>query len=66
VAKALDDAKDALMGLASHAKEQGGGLSVTRYWKKGAVDYKRVPELAGIDVEQYRAASREEVRITTA
>ena len=60
----FDEAKGALVGLTSHAKEQGGGVSVARFWKRGAVDYKRVPELAAIDLEQYRGAGREELRIT--
>src|SRR5205823_10149620 len=36
----LDKAKSQLVQLASHAKEEGGGLSVTRYWKKSG----RIPE----------------------
>ena len=63
---ALDDAKATLVGLADHAKEQGGGVSVTRLWRRGNVEYKRVPELAGVDLEQYRGAAREEVRVTIA
>jgi putative phage-type endonuclease len=60
----FDEAKARLAGLASHAKEQGGGLSVSRLWMRGNVEYKRVPELAGIDLEQYRRAAKEEVRVT--
>jgi integrase len=60
----LEDAKSSLVGLTSHAKEQGGGLSVTRLWKQGSVDYKRVPALAGIDLQPYRSPAREEVRVT--
>ena len=59
-----DEAKAQLSGLASHAKQQGGGISVTRLWKRGNIEYKRVPELAGVDLEQYRAVAREEVRLT--
>jgi putative phage-type endonuclease len=62
----LDEAKARLVGLASHAKEQGAGVSVTRLWKRGNVDYKKVPEVQGLDLEQYRSAAREEVRITIA
>ena len=61
-----DEAKAQLTGLTSHAKEQGGGVSVTRLWKRGPVDYKRVPELAGVNLEQYRAVGREEARVTVA
>ena len=48
----------------SQAKEQGGRVAVTRLWRRGAIDYKRVPELASIDLEQYRAVGREAVRVT--
>jgi len=63
-AKALDTAKAALIALASHNSEAGAGVKVTRFWKAGSVDYKRVPALKGTDLEQYRGAAREEVRIT--
>jgi hypothetical protein len=62
----LDEAKSQLMRLTSHAREQGGGVSVTRLWRRGNVEYKRVPELAGVDLEQYRSTAREEVRVTIA
>lgn len=62
----LERAKDALVALADHPREQGSGVSVTRFWKSGAVDYKKVIELDGVDLEQYRGKGREEVRVTTA
>ena len=64
MAKALDGAKSQLVRLAAHAKEQGGGVSVTRLWKRGDVEYKRVPEFVAIDMEQYRGEPREETRVT--
>lgn len=63
-AATADRLKQRLSGLTRHTSEQGAGVSVTRYWKVGAVDYKKVPELAGVDLEQYRGAQREETRIT--
>ena len=63
-AAALDALKQRLASLARHSSEQGGGVSVSRYWKVGAVDYKKVPELAGVDLDPYRGAEREETRIT--
>ena len=60
----MEDARQALLSLASHPKEQGAGVIVTRYWKQGSVDYKKVPELRGIDLGPYRAKAREEVRIS--
>jgi hypothetical protein len=65
-ASRLDEAKTRLIGLASHSSEKGAGVQVTRYWKAGNVDYKKVPALEGVDLEKYRGASREEVRVTMA
>jgi len=64
-AERLDAAKAALVALAAHPRESGAGVSVTRFWKTGNVDYKRVPELGGVDLNGYRGKSREEVRITS-
>jgi hypothetical protein len=61
---ALDTLKQRLIALASHTSEQGGGVSVSRYWKAGAIDHKKVPELAGVDLESYRGPEREETRVT--
>ena len=63
LANAMEEAKAKLVGLTSHAREQGGGVAVTRLWKRGNIDYKRVPELRGIELEQYRAGGREETRV---
>jgi hypothetical protein len=63
-AAALDAAKAALIALASHLSESGGGVKVTRFSKVGTIDYKKVPELKGVDLERYRGKSREEVRVT--
>ena len=62
----LEAARQALLGLAQHPKESGGGVSVTRYWKQGSVDYKRTPALQGLELElsMYRGKARQEVRIT--
>ena len=60
----LESAKEALVTQASHPSEAGFGVSVTRYWKAGSVDYKKVPELAGVDLDAYRQKGRWETRIT--
>jgi predicted phage-related endonuclease len=39
---------------------------VTRFWKAGSVDYKKVVELNGVNLEQYRGKGREEVRVSVA
>ena len=60
----LAAARDALVALTSHPREQGFGVAVTRFWKVGNVDYKKVPALQGIDLSGYRGKAREEVRVT--
>jgi len=64
--KQLESARQVLIELAQHPKEQGAGVSVTRFWKQGSVDYKKVPELIGVDLERYRKRATEEVRVTVA
>jgi len=63
--KALGEAKDRLVALASHTSETGGGVTVTRYWKAGVIEYRKIPQLQALDLEQYRGEPREETRITT-
>ena len=61
---ALAEARDALVALAGHPREQGAGVAVTRFWRAGSVEYKKVPELKGVDLGQYRGKAKEEVRVT--
>ena len=63
-AAAMDEAKAALVALTSHPSESGFGVSVSSFWKRGSVDYKRVPALAGVNLESYRGASRMETRVS--
>ena len=42
------------------------GVTVTRFWRAGSVDYKKVPQLQGVDLEPYRKKGPEEVRVTVA
>jgi putative phage-type endonuclease len=60
----LARAREALVGLARHPKETGAGVSVTRYWKAGAIDYKRIPALKSMLLEEFRGKAREEVRVS--
>ena len=64
--EALERARAGLVALAGHAREEGAGVAVTRSWKAGSVDYKRVVELRGVDLEVYRGKAREEVRVSIA
>jgi putative phage-type endonuclease len=63
-AEKLDQAKAALIELQQAPSEAGHGVLVTRFWKQGSVDYKKVPQLQGVDLTQYRGKAREEVRVT--
>jgi hypothetical protein len=60
----VEQARTRLTALATHANEEGGGVAVTKFWRRGNIDYKRVPELNGLDLEVYRGKGREEVRIS--
>jgi predicted phage-related endonuclease len=60
----LDAARERLVGLAQHPSEVGAGVSVTRFWKTGSVNYKAVPQLRGVDLEPYRSAGRFETRVS--
>lgn len=65
-AEQAEQARAALVDLARHPRETGGGVTVTRYWRAGNVDYKAVPELKGVDLSRYRGKAREEVRVSAA
>lgn len=64
LAEQLETARQALVGLAHHAKESGGGVAVTRYWKQGPVDYKRIPALSGVDLSRWRSPARQDIRVS--
>ena len=60
----LESAKSELLQITSHPRETGCGVTVTQFWKRGAIDYKVVPMLNGVDLDAYRGASRLECRIS--
>ncbi len=37
-----------------HPRIKCGNVSITRFFQKGNVDYSKIPELKGVDLEQYR------------
>jgi len=41
-------------------------VTVTRYWRKGSIDYTKIEELRTIDLEQFRSSPREETRVNLA
>lgn len=60
----LEAARQALLALVKHPKESGAGVTVSRYWKLGNVDYKRIPALQGLDLTPWRGKGREETRVS--
>lgn len=58
---ALDDAKQDLLDLKQDTVEN---IKITKSKAKGAIDYSKVPELKGVDLEPYRKKSYEKVSIT--
>ena len=67
---ALDDAEAAerqargrLAALATACRTVGSGIELIRSERRGAVDYAKVPELRGVDLEPYRKPPVEVVRI---
>jgi predicted phage-related endonuclease len=65
VQRTLDEAKGRLIALTSHSSESGCGVSVTRFWRAGMINYKAIPELVAVNLESYRAAPREETRVSS-
>jgi putative phage-type endonuclease len=63
-AATLDEAKATLVALTSHPSESGCGVSVTQFWKRGSVDYKRISALRDVNLEAYRSASRMVTRVS--
>lgn len=60
--KVADDFRAELIRLAGDDSAIGAGVKVTRFEKKGSIDYKKATE--GLDVEQYRKPATFETRIT--
>ena len=58
------ECREALLSSAEGKSCIGGGIRLTKSFRKGAVDYKKIPELVGIDTDKYRKASSEMWRIS--
>lgn len=54
----------ALIERANGHNVKGNGITLTKIVRKGAVDYKKVPELIGVDLEVYRKEPVESWRIS--
>jgi hypothetical protein len=56
--------RNQLIFLSGGSNSKGGGISLCQVSRKGAVDYAKVPELRGVNLEPYRKASSISWRIT--
>lgn len=48
--------RDLLISMCQKQNSKGGGIKVSRFMRKGAVDYAKIPELQHVNLEQYRKA----------
>lgn len=64
-AKAIEeDVRRDLIEMADGRDVRGCGVKVCKVERKGAVDYSKIPELNGVDLEKYRKKGEESWRIT--
>jgi putative phage-type endonuclease len=59
-----EELREMLVFQSSKTNTKGAGIKVSRMIRKGAVDYKLVPELQGVDLNQYRKPTTECWRIS--
>jgi putative phage-type endonuclease len=59
-----ENLKQRLIEMSGGKSCKGGGVQVSRYIRKGAVDYGSIDELQGLDLEKYRKKPIESWRIT--
>jgi hypothetical protein len=60
----LEKARFKLVLLAAGASAKGDGVSVTRFFRAGTIDYGRIPELRGVALDDYRRAGEWQFRVT--
>ena len=56
--------KRVLAKYEKYGRVQGNGVSISRYWAKGNVDWSKIPALRGVDQERFRKAGSFRTRIT--
>lgn len=64
--KREEDLRKQLIFLSGESNSKGGGISLCQINRKGNVDYSQIPELKGVDLDQYRKNSINSWRITCA
>lgn len=60
----MDSLKDEILAAVIHPKTRIGPLRFSEVERVGAVDFKKIPELKGVDLELYRKASSKYFKMT--
>jgi len=60
-----EELRNALIELSGNLSSQGAGLKLSKVIKRGLVDYKAIPELLNVNLDQYRKAPTECWRLTS-
>lgn len=47
--------KEALVSMSNHQNSTGGGIKLEKVVKRGSIQYSRVPQLQGVDLENFRS-----------
>jgi hypothetical protein len=63
--ESAEAARRALIELADHPRVTGAGVTVTKYWQEGRVNYAAIPELKALELDKYRSPKTQQIRITT-
>lgn len=62
--KREEELRNDLIELSGKHSSQGAGLKLSKVIKRGLVDYKAIPELSNVNLDQYRKAPSESWRLT--
>lgn len=62
--KQEEDLRKDLIFLSGESNTKGAGISLCQVRRKGNVEYSKIPELRGVDLDQYRKGSTNSWRIT--
>ncbi len=62
--KKSEQVKAELIRLSEESNTKGAGISLFQVQRKGNVDYTKIPELKGIDLDKYRKATTNSWRLT--
>ena len=48
--------KQEIFAAVKHSRVLAGSAKIISYWRRGSVDYKKIPQLKGVDLEPFRKA----------